>query len=239
MRNRFCAPRGRSVGLLAGAMVLLLIPGAIGAEEPALNPQSPQAGTAAAHEHAPHAKEHTHDPGHGNAGASLEDPGEFRGDLAIYTFVVFLLLLALLGKFAWPAISKALEEREKRIEGNIADAEAKHEQAKQLLAEHEAKLARTADEVRELMEEARRDAEHTKKQIVAEAKLASDQERDRALRDVERAADIALKSLAESSANLAVDLASKVVQQNISADQQAQLVRDALSTLAATSPSKN
>ncbi|NOY40349.1 MAG: F0F1 ATP synthase subunit B [Planctomycetes bacterium] len=180
-----------------------------------------------------------HDLGHGNAGAGLEDPSEFRTQLAIYTFVVFMLLLAILGKMAWPSIAAALEEREKRIEGNIADAEAKHEEAKQLLVQHEARLASAADEVRALMEEARRDAEHTKSQILAEAKQLADQERDRAVRDVERAADSAMASLAETSANLAVDLAGKVVKQNISAEQQAELVRDALSRLAASSPSQN
>lgn len=192
-----------------------------------------------AHAEEGHGEHGHHDLGHGNAGENLENVAEFRTDLALYTFAVFMLLLGILGKLAWPTIVSALEEREKRIEGNIADAAAKHEEAKQLLAEHEAKLARAADEVRELMEEARRDAEHTKGQIIAEAKQASDQERDRALRDVQRAADTALKTLAQSSANLAVDLAGKVVKQNISADQQAQLVRDALSTLAASSPSKN
>jgi len=177
----------------------------------------------------------------GDAEPSSAEPNPFLADpdLAIWTFVIFTVLLFVLKTFAWPQISAALDEREKRIEGNIADAASKHDEAKQLLAEHEAKLARAADEVRELMEEARRDAERTKGQIIAEAKLASDQERDRALRDVQRAADTALKTLAESSANLAVDLAGKVVKQNISADQQAQLVRDALSTLAASSPSNN
>ncbi|MCH8840160.1 MAG: ATP synthase F0 subunit B [Planctomycetes bacterium] len=132
-----------------------------------------------------------------------------------------------------------MEEREQRIEGNIAAAQGKHEEAKLLLAQHEAKLATAADEVRALLEEARRDAEHTKAQILVEAKQAAEAERDRAVRDVERAADNELKSLAETSADLAVDLASQVVRQNITADQQAQLVRDALSKLVITEPSKN
>jgi len=186
------------------------------------------------HSDAGHSEEAGHDSGGGDPNPLAFDP-----DLAICTAIIFVVLLFVLGKTAWPQIAAALDEREKRIEGNIADAAAKHEDAKQLLAEHEAKLARAADEVRELMEEARRDAEHTKTEIIAEAKQAADQERDRALRDVQRAADTALKSLAETSANLAVDLAGKVVKQNITADQQAQLVRDALSSLAASSPSNN
>lgn len=183
-----------------------------------------------------------HDAGeaHGDAHAGGDqNPLAIDLDLAIWTGVVFVLLLIVLSKFAWPAIAAALEEREKRIESNIAEAAAKNEEAKKLLIEHEAKLASAADEVRALLEEARRDAEGTKSQIIADAKKAADQERDRAVRDVERAADIAMKNLAETSANLAVDLAGKVVKQNITADQQAELVRDALGRLAASSPSQN
>ena len=179
------------------------------------------------------------DLGHGNAGDQLEDASEFKSDLAIYTVAVFLLLLAILSKFAWPVISSALVEREKRIEDNIADAEAKHEEAKRLLAEHEARLANTADEVRALLEEARRDAEHTKAHIVEDAKKAADAERERAVRDIERAANHAMKGLAETSANLAVDLAEKVVRQSITPEQQSSLVREALDKLGVTNPSEN
>ena len=116
------------------------------------------------------AEEHAgHELGHGNATDSLESPAQFRTDLALYTFAVFLLLLAILSKAAWPKIAAALEEREKRIEADIAGAAARHEEAKKLLAEHEAKLANTAAEVRAMLEEARRDAEATKDGIIAEA----------------------------------------------------------------------
>ena len=49
----------------------------------------------------------------------------------------------------------------------------------------EAKLATTAAEVRAMLEEARRDAESTGAQIVADARAAAGQERQRALRDIE------------------------------------------------------
>ncbi|NOZ39472.1 MAG: F0F1 ATP synthase subunit B [Planctomycetes bacterium] len=237
MKNRFCALQG----LLMVAVVLLLTSGPVHAEESAHDSQA-ETVTQEADDHASgdaHADAHAHDPGHGNAGASLEDPGELRADLAIYTFVVFLLLLALLGKLAWPSIAAALVEREKRIEGNIAAAEAMQAEAKNMLAQHEAKLATAADEVRELLEEARRDAEHTKTQIIAEAKQLAGQERDRAVRDVDLAAERAMHKLVETSANMAVDLAGQVVKQNITPDQQAALVREALSKLASSSPSEN
>jgi F-type H+-transporting ATPase subunit b len=169
--------------------------------------------------------------------------GEERGDpnplavdpdLAVWTGVVFLVLFGFLSYFAWPNISAALLERERLIENNIAEAAAKHDEAKQLLVQYEAKLASAANEVRGLLEEARRDAEHTKSEILADAKKAADAERDRALRDVERAAEAAMKNIGETIANQAVDLASKVVSRNLTPEQHSQLVRDALSTLAAS-----
>jgi F-type H+-transporting ATPase subunit b len=171
---------------------------------------------------------------HGNAGEQLEDPTEFRSDLAIYTFVVFILLLAILGKLAWPKISAALEERERRIEANIAAAEAKHEEAKRLLAEHEARLATAAGEVRALLEEARRDAEAAREQILTDARKAAQAERDRAVRDIDTAANQALKNLAETSANLAVELAGTVIRESINPAKQQELVRHALERMNAT-----
>src|SRR5262249_12841960 len=127
-------------------------------------------------------------------------------DLAIFTLVIFLLLLAVLGKFAWPQITAALEERERKIADNIAAAEARHEDAKRVLAEHEAKLAAAAGEIRAMIDEARRDAEHTKKQIEAQGHKAAQDELDRAVREIKRARDAAVQDLAIASANVAVDL---------------------------------
>lgn len=175
---------------------------------------------------------------HGNAGAQSEDMLEFKSDLAIYTFVVFILLLAILGKFAWPTIIKALEERERAINDHIAAAEARHEDAKRLLAEHEAKLAAAAGEVRALLDEARRDAENTKKAIEEEGKKAAKEELDRALREINRARDAAVQDLAVSSANVAIDLAQKIIREKLTPETNNQIVRDAIAKLA-PQPSNN
>src|ERR1700712_5283071 len=61
------------------------------------------------------------------------NPLAFDPDLAIFTAVVFLLLVGILGKFAWPQITAALDERERKIEANIAAAQAQNDEAKRLL----------------------------------------------------------------------------------------------------------
>ncbi len=166
--------------------------------------------------------------GHADAGPGMEKPEEIKSDLAFFTFVVFLLLLAILWKFAWGPIIAALEKREQTIADHIAQTERNHEEARQLLARYEQKLADAANEVRQLMEEARRDAEHAKQSILAEAKTAAEAERARALHDIEAATDQALESLAERSAQLAVDLAGKILQSKLSAGDHARLIKDAV-----------
>ena len=178
----------------------------------------------------------THDEA---AHADSPNPMEVDLDLAVWTGVVFVLMFLVLRAFAWPQIKTALEERERRIAETIAAAEALQEKARLSFEEHESRLAMTAGEVRELLEEARRDAEHTKSRIVAEARQAAEEERGRSLREIERAKDGAIQELAVASANVAIDLARKVVREQLTPDQQASIVRDALGRLAATTPSEN
>lgn len=183
-----------------------------------------------------HGGEHAHDHiGAGNASPDLSKPEEFKQDLAFFTFVVFLVLLAILWKFAWGPIIEALERREKMVADHIAQAELNHAEAKRLLAEYERKLDAAAGEVRELMEEARRDAEKTKQSILAEAKAGAEAERVRALRDIDSATDAALESLSKRSADLAVDLAGKILQTQLSPADHARLISEAMAKFPANS----
>jgi F-type H+-transporting ATPase subunit b len=167
------------------------------------------------------------------------DPLSVDPDLAIWTVVVFVILLFVLRQFAFGPILEAIRRREGHIADQIAEAEKRHEQARQLLAEYEQKLAGAAKEVRELLDEARRDAEHTKQDILAEAKAGADAERSRALRDIEAAADAAVKSLAERSTELAVELAGKIVQAKLTKDDHARLIEEAMAKFPTATPSDN
>ncbi len=170
---------------------------------------------------------------HGDPNPLVVDP-----DLAIFTGVIFIALFLVLRAFAWPQITAALEERERKIADHIAASEALHADAKRLLAEHEAKLAAAAGEVRALLDEARRDAEHTKKSIEAEGQKAAKEELDRALREIRRARDASVQDLAVSSANMAIDLAQKIIREKLTPETNNQIVRDAIAKLA-PQPSNN
>lgn len=156
-------------------------------------------------------------------------------DLAVVTVIVFLLLLAVLSKFAWKPIVEMLDRRERSIAKNIAAAAAQNEAAKQLLSQYDAKLGSAADQVREMLEEARRHGEAAKAGIIAEAKTAAQAEQQRAVREIQHATDAALRQLAETSADLAVDLAGKIVTEKLTPSDRARLIRDAVAQL----PSRN
>ena len=81
--------------------------------------------------------------------------------LAIWTLAVFVLLMTVLGKFAWKPLIHALHEREKHLEHVLHETERARNESESLLSEHRKQMASAADEVRELLEEARADAQRT------------------------------------------------------------------------------
>jgi F-type H+-transporting ATPase subunit b len=135
----------------------------------------------------------------------------FWGDTALWTAVVFLVVLAILYKWAWGPISEGLKKREDNIAGQIAEAQKKNDDARGLLAEYEKKLADAAAEVRGLIEQGRRDAEKVGQQLVDKAREEAGIEHQRAVQRIESATSAAIEELAQKSAALAVDLAGKIV----------------------------
>jgi F-type H+-transporting ATPase subunit b len=156
------------------------------------------------------------------------NPVTFRGDLTIWTAVVFLVVLAILAKYAWGPITEGLQKRESEIAAQIAEAQRKNEEARQLLVDYEKKLAAAHDEVRGLIEQGRRDAEKLGQQLLDKAREEAGIERQRAVQQIESATLAALKELAERSATLAVDLAGKIVGSQLKAADHSRLIDQAV-----------
>jgi len=189
-----------------------------------------------AHEGGGHDAHHDpYDLTHVNATEAIADPSEFKSDLAIWTFVVFLLLLALLGKFAWGPIMEGLERREASIAAACSASSMAAAKGAEQLRLYEAKLAAAAEETREMMARARKDAEAAGERIVAEAQQAAARERDKAVADIASAKNSALAEITERSVDLAVAMAGRMIQRQLTPDDRAGLIREALDQL----PSQN
>jgi len=164
----------------------------------------------------------------GDGGMNPLAASEFKTDLAIWTAVVFLVLFAVLKKFAWGPLADGLDKREGHIADQIAKAEEANRQAKELLAGYEKKLSDAQDEVRGILDKGRRDAEQLGHEMLDKAKEEAKAEQQRALQQIEAATSAAVKELADRSASLAVDLAGKIVHAKLNTSDHSRLIEQAV-----------
>ena len=155
-------------------------------------------------------------------------PSAWKADLAIWTAVVFLVLLAVLWKFAWGPLADGLDKRENKIADQIAQADEANRQAKNLLAGYEKKLADAQDDVHGILEQGRRDAEQVGRQMLEKAKEEAKAEQQRALKQIEAATGAAIQELADQSAALAVELAGKIVHAKLNPADHVRLIEQAV-----------
>lgn len=173
--------------------------------------------------------------GEGGAGEA-EHPEEgvpgFQRDLALWSLVVFILFVAVLGKFAWKPLVDALNERESRVRQDIAGAESARVKAEQMLAEHQQKLDAVQGEVKEILTEARRDAEKAGERIIADAQQQAEDTKNRAIAEIEQSKDLALQELFDAMAGQVATATEYVLGHGLNADDQDRLIQEALAELA-------
>lgn len=170
---------------------------------------------------------------HGDAEHAGGVPLDFKADLAFWSLIVFLLFLFVLGKFAWGPLAAALDERESRVRGDIAQAEAARLKAEKMLADHAAKLDAVQDEVKEILAEARRDADQARQNILGDTQREVDAMRQRTLDEIDRARDQALKELFDSMAGQVVHATEHVLGRSLGDGDQDRLIDEALSQFSA------
>ncbi len=158
-------------------------------------------------------------------------PLNAKPDLALWSFVTFLVFLAVLRKFAWTPLINGLDQRETKMKQALADAEAARVKAEAMLADHAKKLDKVQDEVKEILAEARRDAEHTKQDIVATANKEAEATRKRAVEDIEHARDLAMKELFDFVSSNVIGATEHVLGRALSGDDQNRLVQEALNQM--------
>lgn len=188
-------------------------------------------GAAEGHGAAGHGEGHAHDPydlSHGNASANLLSPADLRFDMSIASFVVFLVLLGVLYKFAWGPIALALQQREETIARQMEEARLASERAAQQLREYQARLAAATEEARQIVAEARKDAELARDRVLAEAREAAQKERERVVAEIAVARNQALEQIAQRSVQTALALAGQILRRELKPQEHEQLIGDAV-----------
>ena len=167
-----------------------------------------------------------------------ESPSLFAGDLgnAVWTLVIFALVVLVLGKFAWGPILKGLQARETFILESLEKAKHANAEAEKRRLEFEEKMAQARTEATAIIEEGRRDAEVLKNKILAEARQEADLERERTKREIRIATDTATKELYALSARLATDMAGRIIRKELTPQDHERLIADSIQELSSAAP---
>jgi F-type H+-transporting ATPase subunit b len=167
------------------------------------------------------------------AEAEHEAPSLFAGDLgnSFWTLLIFVVVLVVLGKFAWGPILTTLQTRESFIREALEKAKREREEAEERLREYEARLAGARAEASAIVDEGRRDAEAVKRRIEEDAKRQADLTIERAKREIQIATDTATKSLFTLSAKLATEMAARVLGRELTAQDHERLIAEGIDGL--------
>jgi F-type H+-transporting ATPase subunit b len=148
----------------------------------------------------------------------------FNGGDILFQLVMFIILLALLKKFAWAPLMGIMQQREEHIASEIEAAEKSRVEANQLLEQTRAEVKTARLEAQNTIENAKKLGEEQKAEILAAARTESDRLKESAKLEIAQERDNAMNLLREQVAALSVMIASKVIEKDLSAADQEQLI---------------
>jgi F-type H+-transporting ATPase subunit b len=145
--------------------------------------------------------------------------------------VIFFVLLWVLKRWAWGPLVQQLHQREKTILDAVANAEQREQEATDLMNFYKAKLEAAEIDAQEVINTSRREAGQVRDQILTTAREEARKSADSARQEVERAKEDALRSLHQSTAELATDIAGRVLKKDLSPDDQRRLLEHSLAEI--------
>ena len=151
--------------------------------------------------------------------------------LMIWTLLAFVIAMLVLRKYAWPAITEALDKRQHAIEESIEMSERTRREADELLAEYRERLAEARGQADDIVARARKTGEAHENEVLAEAKAKREEMMEQTRRDIEAETRRAIQEIRNEVADLTVLATEKVTRKSLSTEDQQRLVQEALSEL--------
>ncbi|MCK5114415.1 MAG: F0F1 ATP synthase subunit B [Phycisphaerae bacterium] len=158
----------------------------------------------------------------------------YVGDLgqAIASLVIFLILFVILGKYAWKPIVERIGRREDDIQSKIDDAEKRQATAEEMLQDYNERLNDIDARSDQMLQEARKIAAAETQRIMNDAHQQAAKVATVAQNDIANATNDAREELKRETANLAAQIATEVLQSNLTPEDHQRLIDDACSKIA-------
>jgi F-type H+-transporting ATPase subunit b len=144
--------------------------------------------------------------------------------LTIWTIVIFLLLVLILGKFAWGPILTSAKAREDRIQQALDEAAQRQAEAAALLEQHRAQLADARRQAQEIVNEGKTAGERVRKDIEEKARAEGQSLLERAKSEIDREKESALDQIRKESVDLALAAAARLMNERLDPEKDRRLV---------------
>lgn len=151
------------------------------------------------------------------------DPGLF-----IWTIITFLVLLALLAKFAWKPLLTLLEKREETIRKSLDDAEKAKEELDRLTSEGDAIVAKARAEAQSIIAEGKSAAEKVRNETINNAKEQASGLLEKAEQRIQAEKDKAIQEIKNEVVDLSLTAAEKLIRKNLSSEENKALIEESL-----------
>ncbi|NIQ96430.1 MAG: F0F1 ATP synthase subunit B [Desulfuromonadales bacterium] len=151
------------------------------------------------------------------------DPGLF-----IWTIATFLLLLFLLSKFAWRPLLQALERRQETIQKSLDDAEQAKKELEQVQEESNRIVAQARADADTIIANSRADASKLQEELRLKAREEAELIIKNAERQIQQQTDQSLSQIRGEAVDLSLMIASKLIQRNLTKEDNDELIEDAL-----------
>ena len=153
---------------------------------------------------------------------------DFNASMLVWTVVVFIALLLILSKFAWPQIAKQLDERASKIEGEIQKAKDLRAEAESEVAAQRQMVEDMQRQISEMQESAKQQAEEAARQAEQRAEERAAQLQKQAEKDVELMVNKVRGELKELVAELTVQAATELLSREVSGDDQRRFAQETI-----------
>ena len=157
------------------------------------------------------------------------DPG-----LYIWTIATFLVLVGLLAKFAWGPLLAAMAARQDAIRKSLDEARQAKQELERLNVESARILAQARIEAEAILSATRSDATQFREELKQQARADAAAIVKNAEKQVELETTRALQEIRQEAVNLSVTIASKLLQRNVSKDDNLRLIEDTFKQIEAT-----
>ena len=142
--------------------------------------------------------------------------------------VSFSLLVALLWVLLYKPVTRALDERSRRIRESLETADRVRQEAAESHAAMEQQNAEAREEGQRLIAQAREVADRFREEEISKARQDIEAERARAEANIQRERDAAIEDLRREFAGLAIAAAERVIERSMNEDDHKALIESVL-----------